>query len=156
MTPAITVLKRAAVEHRVHEYQHDPASDSWGVEAADKLGIDPARVFKTLVAESEQHQLLVAIIPVNGKLNMKQLARAAECKRAGMAPPAAVERSSGYVLGGVSPLGQKKQLPTFLDSSATRFDTIFVSAGRRGLEIELSPDALRSLTRAVLADIRAE
>lgn len=156
MTPAITALKRASTQHRVHEYTHDPAAESWGVEAAEKLGVRQEQVFKTLVAETENQKLLVAIIPVNHKLNLKHLAKAAGCKRTGMAPPAAVERSSGYVLGGVSPLGQKKKLNTYLDASALQFDTIYVSAGRRGLEIELSPQDLMLLTQATVADLQAD
>jgi len=156
MTPAITALKRSSVQYQVHEYHHDPAADSWGIEAAEKLGVRQEQVFKTLVAETENHKLLVAVIPVNRKLNMKQLAKAAGCKRAAMAQPATVERSSGYVLGGVSPLGQKKNLATFIDESALQFDTIYVSAGRRGLEIELSPVDLKTLTRAVVADLQTD
>ncbi|WP_151705293.1 Cys-tRNA(Pro) deacylase [Nitrincola alkalilacustris] len=156
MTPAITALKGSSIQHRVHEYIHDPAAESWGVEAAEKLGVRQEQVFKTLVVETESHKLLVAIIPVNHKLNMKHLAKAAGCKRTVMAPPATVERSSGYVLGGVSPLGQKKKLNTYLDASALQFDTIYVSAGRRGLEIELSPQDLMRLTQAVIAPLQAE
>ncbi|WP_409526490.1 Cys-tRNA(Pro) deacylase [Nitrincola sp. MINF-07-Sa-05] len=156
MTPAITTLKRSSVQHRVHEYHHDPAAESWGLEAAEKLGVVQDQVFKTLVAETENQKLVVAIIPVNRKLNLKQLAKAAGCKRAAMAQPAAVERSSGYVLGGVSPLGQKKKLNTFLDASALQFATIFVSAGRRGLEIELSPQDLMTLTQADVVELQAE
>ncbi|MEX2335090.1 MAG: Cys-tRNA(Pro) deacylase [Pseudohongiella sp.] len=151
MTPGINIAKKAGVSHRIHEYSHDAGAQSYGLEAAEKMGVMPQQVFKTLVVALETKALAVAVLPVSAMLNMKQIARAAGAKRASMAAAADVQRSTGYVLGGVSPLGQKKALPTFIDESARRFDTIFVSAGRRGLEIELSPDDLAALTGASYA-----
>ncbi len=145
MTPGINAARRAAVPHTIHEYDHDPASESYGTEAAEKTGVDPARVFKTLVVAIDSRELVVGVVPVSGMLNMKLIARAARGKKAAMADKQAVERSTGYVLGGVSPLGQKKKLKTFIDDSALNFETIFVSAGRRGLEIELAPRDLAGL-----------
>lgn len=153
MTPAINQAKKTGIHYRIHEYSHDPAAESYGLEAAEKLKLDPARVFKTLVVRLDNRQLAVAIIPVESQLNMKRVASAARAKKAEMADKKDVERSSGYVLGGISPLGQKKLLPTFLHDSANRFETLFVSAGRRGLEIELSPNDLLSLTKGVMAEL---
>lgn len=153
MTPGINVAKKAGITHRVHEYAHDPASESYGLEAAEKLGLPPERVFKTLVVSLDGRELAVAVVPVADMLSMKHIARAAGAKKAAMADKAEVERVTGYVLGGVSPLGQKKRLKTFIDASAERFATLYVSAGRRGLEIELSPGDLRQLTGGVFAEI---
>lgn len=153
MTPATKQLDQAKVPYRLHRYEHDPKAESYGTEAADKLGLDPARVFKTLLAASETNELLVAIVPVNGKLNLKNLASAAGVKRAAMADPAAAQRSTGYLVGGISPLGQKKRLRTFIDSRATGFESIYVSGGRRGLEIELAPTDLAKHTHGEFADI---
>ncbi len=145
MTPALNLAKKHNIAYRVHEYQHDPASESYGLEAAEKLGVPAERVFKTLVAELDNQSLAVGVVPVSAQLNMKLFAKAAGVKKAVMAKPADVERSTGYVLGGVSPLGQKKRLKTVIDSSAQQHQTIYVSAGRRGLEIELSPTDLQKL-----------
>lgn len=145
MTPAINLLKKTKTRHEVHEYQHDASHPSYGLEAAEKMGVPAEQVFKTLVAEVDKTRLVVAILPVTHTLNLKRLAKAAGGKKAAMADAALVERTTGYVLGGVSPLGQKKRLPTFLDSSASQFDHIFVSAGRRGLEVSLAPDTLLAL-----------
>lgn len=145
MTPAVKVAKNAKVAFTLREYDHDPTCQSYGLEAAEKLGVDPARVFKTLVADLGG-ELVVTIIPVETKLGLKQLAKVGAAKKAAMADKALVERVTGYVLGGVSPLGQKKRLRTFIDSSAQIHPTILVSAGRRGLEIELNPEDLRRLT----------
>ena len=153
MTPAIDVARKAGVVHTVHEYAHDPSSESYGLEAAEKLGADELRVFKTLVVSLDGRALAVGVLPVSAMLGMKRIARAAGAKKASMAAPAEVERVTGYVLGGVSPLGQKKRLRTFIDASASAFQTIFVSAGRRGLEIELSPHDLKTLTGASFAEI---
>ncbi|GHD48271.1 Cys-tRNA(Pro)/Cys-tRNA(Cys) deacylase [Marinobacter persicus] len=153
MTPGINLARKQKIAHTVHEYSHDPDSESYGQEAADKLGVPASRVFKTLVVSLDNKALAVAVLPVSGMLSMKQIARAAGAKKATMAPPADVERATGYVLGGVSPLGQKKRLKTIIDVSAADYDTVYISAGRRGLEIELSPDDLKSLTNAVLAEI---
>jgi len=153
MTPAINAAKKAKISFTVHEYEHDPACASYGLEAAEKLQLDPARVFKTLVADLGG-ELVVAVIPVESMLGLKNLAKAAGSKKAAMADKALVERTTGYVLGGVSPLGQKKRLRTFIDSSAREQTTIHVSAGRRGLEIELAPQDLAQMTRAEFADLR--
>jgi Cys-tRNA(Pro)/Cys-tRNA(Cys) deacylase len=148
MTPAILLARQQRVTHRIHEYTHDPASSSYGLEAADKLGIDPWRVFKTLVVAIDSGALAVGVIPVCAQLNLKQFARAAGAKKAAMADPAAAQRATGYVTGGISPLGQKKRLTTLIDTSARDLDTLYVSAGRRGLEIELAPVDLARLTGA--------
>ena len=153
MTPGINLVKKQKITHTVHEYTHDPDSESYGQEAADKLGVPASRVFKTLVVSLDNKALAVAVLPVSGMLSMKQVARAAGAKKATMAAPADVERATGYVLGGVSPLGQKKRLKTIIDVSAADYDTVYISAGRRGLEIELGPDDLKKLTNAVLAEI---
>lgn len=155
MTPAINIARKAGIPHQTHEYAHDPGHASYGLEAAEKMGVAPERVFKTLVVMLETKELVVAVVPVSAMLNMKQIARAAAAKKATMAPAAEVQRSSGYVLGGVSPLGQKKRLRTFIDASAQTFTTMFVSAGRRGLEIELSPADLARLTSGTFADLAA-
>jgi Cys-tRNA(Pro)/Cys-tRNA(Cys) deacylase len=145
MTPAINSAKQAGIAFQLHEYHHDAAAQSYGIEAAEKLGVAAEQVFKTLVVKLDGRQLAVGIVPVNSQLGLKQLARAAGAKKATMALPEEVERSTGYVLGGVSPLGQKKRLPTFIDDSARTFSTLYVSAGRRGLEIELAPSDLAAL-----------
>ena len=151
-TPAIAALAKAKIPHTLHTYTHDPSITAFGAEAVTALGLDPARVFKTLVA-SVDGALVVAVVPVSGQLNLKALAAAAGGKRAAMAAVADAERSSGYVAGGISPLGQRKALRTVVDSSAAAFDTVFVSAGRRGLEVELAAADLVAATRGVLADI---
>ncbi|WGL16738.1 Cys-tRNA(Pro) deacylase [Microbulbifer bruguierae] len=153
MTPAINCASKAKITYRIHEYAHDPSAESYGLEAAEKLGLDPQKVFKTLVVTLDGKSLVVAILPVESQLNMKLIARAAGAKKAAMADKNEVMRSSGYVLGGVSPLGQKKLLPTFLHISAEAERTVFVSAGRRGLEIELAPRDLLQLTRGQFAEL---
>lgn len=153
MTPAIDAAEKAGIDYRIHSYEHDPAADSFGLEAAEKLQLNPAQVFKTLVVRLDGKQLVTAILPVSCRLNLKRLAKAAGGKKAEMAPPADVMRSSGYVLGGVSPLGQKRALPTVIHQSGCDVARLYVSAGRRGLEIELSPDDLLRLTRGQWADI---
>ncbi len=153
MTPGINVAKMVKITYKVHEYSHDPACDSYGIEAAEKMGVPEARVFKTLVVSLDGKNLAVGVVPVCSMLNMKLIAKAAKVKKANMAGKSDVERSTGYVPGGVSPLGQKKQLKTFIDSSAEDYPTIFVSAGRRGLEIELSPIDLKALTNGVFTEI---
>ena len=153
MTPAIDLLKKARAEHRVHSYPHDPKAPSYGLEAAEKLGLPAERVFKTLLAASEKGELLVAVVPVAGSLDLKALAQAAGVKKAEMADPAAAQRATGYLLGGISPLGQKKRLRTFIDESARRQPSIYVSAGRRGLEVELAAEVLATHTQASFAAI---
>jgi len=156
MTPAIDVAREAGIEHQLHQYQHDPASAGYGTEAAEKLGLNPACVFKTLVVAVDTRILVVAIVPVNAMLSMKLIAKAAGGKKASMADKQQVQRSSGYVLGGVSPLGQKRPLTTFIDESAQLFERIHVSAGRRGLEIELAPEDLAALTQGHFVALRQE
>jgi len=153
MTPAIDQAKRAKITFQIHEYAHDPAAESYGLEAAQKLGVEPGRVFKTLVAATGPKDLVVAVLPVSRQLDLKLLAKAVGAKKAAMAEVKVVERTTGYVVGGVSPLGQKKALPTVIDASAEELATMFVSAGRRGLEIELAPADLAALTRATFSDI---
>ncbi|MEV6183173.1 Cys-tRNA(Pro) deacylase [Streptomyces sp. NPDC052015] len=151
-TPATVALTAAGVDFTVHSYDHDPSHPSYGEEAAEAMGVSPDRVFKTLVADVDG-VLTVAVVPVAGSLDLKALASAVGGKRAAMADPALAERTTGYVRGGISPLGQRKKLPTVLDDSASAHTTICVSAGRRGLEVELSPADLAQLTTAVLAPI---
>lgn len=147
MTPAIAVLKKAGVDYVVHEYLHDPANLQFGLEAATKLGVAPERVFKTLLValNGNQKTLAVSVIPVCCQLDLKAMAKACKAKKAAMAMPAVAERSSGYVVGGISPLGQKKSLPTVIDGSAADMASMFVSGGRRGLDLELSPQVLARL-----------
>ena len=147
-TPATTAARKAGVEHRVHEYAHDPSAASYGMEAAEALGLDPARVFKTLVADLDG-TLTVCIVPVAHELDLRSLG-----KRARLADTAKAERTTGYVAGGISPLGQRRALPTLVDDSALGHPTVFVSAGRRGLEIELAPDDLVALTNAGVRALR--
>ncbi|MCP3756527.1 Cys-tRNA(Pro) deacylase [Streptomyces sp. TBY4] len=151
-TPAIVALTAVGAEFTVHAYEHDPAHPSYGEEAAEALGVSPAQVFKTLLADVDG-SLVVAVVPVSGSLDLKALASAVGGKRAAMADPALAERTTGYVLGGISPLGQRKRLPTVLDASASGFPAICVSAGRRGLEVELAPATLTTLTSATVAPI---
>ncbi|MEV0279647.1 Cys-tRNA(Pro) deacylase [Streptomyces sp. NPDC050610] len=151
-TPATVALTATGTPFTLHAYEHDPAAASYGEEAAQALGVDPGQVFKTLVAEVDG-ALTVAVVPVSGSLDLKALASAVGGKRAAMADPAAAERTTGYVRGGISPLGQRKKLPTALDASANGYSTICVSAGRRGLEVELAPADLAALTGAVVAPI---
>lgn len=153
-TPATALLARQKVSHQVHEYTHDPRSASYGTEASEVLGLPAERVFKTLVAEVDG-RLTIGVVPVAGQLDLKALAAAAGGKKAKMAEVAAAERATGYVAGGISPLGHRKRLPVVVDRSATDFDTIFCSGGRRGLEIELAPADLVRLADAIVAPIAA-
>lgn len=159
MTPAINLAKQLKLDYQVHEYIHDSNVASYGLEAAEKLGVDVSQVFKTLVVMTEAGVLAVAILPVDKTLNFKKMAKALSvnkmlpCKKVQMAEPKQVERSTGYVLGGVSPLGQKKRLVTLIDDSAQALPTIYVSGGRRGLEIELSPTQLATTLTACFAAI---
>ncbi len=152
-TPATQVLKRAGLPFRLHSYEHQ-VSRGYGVEAAAAMGVDPTRVFKTLLAEVDG-TLTVGVVPVSASLDLKALAAAVGGKRARMADPRAAERATGYVAGGISPLGQRKRLPTVVDETAEGFETIYCSAGRRGLEVELAPADLVRLTGARLAPIAA-
>ena len=153
-TPATALLAKQKVPHVLHAYEHDPRAESYGLEAVEVLGLDPARVFKTLVAEVDG-KLTVGVVPVTGQLDLKALAAAAGGKKAKMADPAAAQRATGYVLGGISPLGHRSRLPVVIDASAEKFETVHCSAGRRGLEVELAPADLVRLTNAVLAPIAA-
>ncbi|WP_280232729.1 Cys-tRNA(Pro) deacylase [Nocardia cyriacigeorgica] len=158
-TPAIRALVTAGVEHRVHAYTHDPRADSYGTEAVDalaaELGLDPGQIFKTLVLELSTGSLAVAVLPVPQTLSLKAAAAALGAPKAAMADRAKAERSTGYVLGGISPLGQRKALPTVVDASASNWDRILCSAGRRGLEIDLAPADLIRSTDAVTARVTA-
>ncbi len=153
MTPAITAVKRANIPYRIHEYAHDPGAASYGEEAACKLGIASARVFKTLVVEIDDKKFAVGIVPVCRQLDLKLFAQALGAKKATMADAQDAQRTTGYVLGGISPLGQKRTLATVIDASAATLPTLFVSAGRRGLEIELAPNDLCALTKGMFAVI---
>ena len=152
-TPATALLTKLGIKHAVHVYEHDPRRASYGLEASDALGIPPERVFKTLVAEVDG-TLTVGVVPVTGQLDLKALAAAAGGRKARMAGPEAAERATGYVVGGISPLGQRKRMPMVIDSAALGFATVFCSGGRRGLEIELAPGDLVRAADAVVADIR--
>lgn len=153
MTPAVKLACQQKIIHQVHEYSHDPAAASYGLEAAEKLGVPAKQVFKTLVAELDGKNLVVAVLPVSHQLSLKKLARAGGAKKAVMADPVRVERTTGYVLGGVSPLGQKKRLATYIDASVERLQQVYVSAGKRGLEISLVPQDLQYLTQGIFADL---
>ena len=147
-TPATTAARRAGIAFQVHEYEHDPGAASYGMEAAEALGVDPGRVFKTLVADLDG-TLTVCIVPVDGELDLRSLG-----KRARLADTAKAERTTGYVAGGISPLGQRRALPTLVDETALEHETVFVSAGRRGLEIELAPQDLVALTNGRVRPLR--
>ncbi|GAA1962611.1 Cys-tRNA(Pro) deacylase [Amycolatopsis minnesotensis] len=151
-TPATAQLTRQKVPHTLHAYDHDPRTESFGSEAVDALGLDPARVFKTLVAEVDG-ALTVGVVPVTGQLDLKALAAAVGKKKAKMADAAAAQRATGYVLGGISPLGHRSKLPVVIDSSAEQFDTVYCSAGRRGLEVELAPADLIKLTNGTVSPL---
>jgi Cys-tRNA(Pro)/Cys-tRNA(Cys) deacylase len=151
-TPATTALTRVRVAFEVHPYDHDPAAASYGLEAAAALSVPPGQVFKTLLVDNGTG-LAVAVVPVDRQLDLKAVAVALGWKRATMADPAAAERSTGYVVGGISPVGQKRRLPTVVDHSATGFQRIYVSGGRRGLDLSLAPADLVRVTDARVADI---
>jgi Cys-tRNA(Pro)/Cys-tRNA(Cys) deacylase len=159
-TPATVALTRAGVPFSEHAYEHDPAATSYGLEAAEVLGLDPAQVLKTLLASvdpaagSGRAALVVAIVPVAGQLDLKAVAAAVHGKKATMADPAVAERATGYVVGGISPVGQKRAHPTVLDESALAFDTVYLSCGRRGLDLGLAPADLVRVTNATVARIR--
>ena len=149
-TPATRAARAAGIDFALHEYDHDPRAEAYGMEAAEALGLDPARVFKTLVVDVSG-QLTVCLIPAAAQLDTRSLG-----KRVALAPTKRAESVTGYVAGGISPLGQRRALPTLIDSSAAEHATIYVSAGRRGLEIELSPGDLQRLTGATLRALRSE
>lgn len=151
MTPAVVAARKAGIEIRLHEYEHDANAPSYGLEAAEKLGRDPAQVFKTLMVDVDG-RLVVALVPTSHSLDLKALAAAVGGKRAQMAAAAVAERASGYVIGGISPLGQRRRLPTVVDDSARRWRNVYVSGGRRGLQLEL---AVADLVRLCAADLAA-
>jgi len=148
-TPATVALARAGIGFTLHEYTHDPRATSFGLEAAEALGLDPARVFKTLMV-SVDGELAVAVVPVSGQLDLKALARALGGSRAVMVEQAAAERAAGYVAGGISPIGQKRAHRTVVDGAALTHPTVFVSAGRRGLDLEIDPADLVTITGAIV------
>ena len=154
MTPAISQLIKTKTKHSVLTYTHDPASTSFGLEAIEKLNLPSKLVFKTLLITLDKSDLVVAIVPVENTLNMNQLASITKSKKAEMASQQIAEKSSGYVLGGISPLGHKRKLKTFIDESVLEFEKIYVSGGKRGLEIELSALDLISLTKAVVCSLK--
>ena len=148
MTPAINRLKKAKIKYQIHRYDHDPVSRAYGEEAAQKLNIPFDQIFKTLVICVDNRDLCIAVVPVSKQLDLKKFVKALGSKKAKMADKNDVQRATGYMVGGVSPIGQKKKLTTLIDSSALRFDTVYVSAGRRGLQIEIAPGDLASQTGA--------
>lgn len=153
MTPAINLLRKAGIRFEVHAYDHDPGTRDYGAEAVRRLGLDANRVFKTLLASADTGELLVAVVPVSGMLDLKALAQAAACRRCEMASVEAAQRATGYLVGGISPLGQKKRHRTFMDHSAQSLTLMHVSAGRRGLEVALAPQDLSALCDARFANL---
>ena len=151
-TGAILALQKAGITPVIHTYEHDERAQAWGLEAAQALGLDPARVFKTLLVSHEK-SLAVVVIPVASRLDLKAIAKQLGWKKAELADPALAQRTTGYVVGGISPLGQKKALPTLIDASAATHETVFVSGGRRGLDLELDPQVLAQLTKASFAEV---
>jgi Cys-tRNA(Pro)/Cys-tRNA(Cys) deacylase len=153
MTPAINAAKKAKIAFSIHEYDHDPNAESFGLEAAEKLGVDIDRVYKTLVLAVDGNELAVSVVPVAKRLDLKTLASSLAVKKSSMADQKDAERATGYVVGGISPIGQRKRLRTVIDESALLYDTIFVSAGKRGVDIELSPHDLAKLVNGTFASI---
>lgn len=151
-TPATEVLRAAGVAFTMHAYAHDPRATSYGLEAAEALGVDPDRVFKTLMIEADR-SLAVVVVPVSGTVDLKAAASALGAKRAQLADPAAAQRATGYVLGGISPIGQKRRHRTVIDETAELWETVLVSGGRRGLDVELSPRDLIDLTQGIVAAV---
>ncbi|WP_375320973.1 Cys-tRNA(Pro) deacylase [Aliivibrio logei] len=156
MTPATKLLKKEKIEHQVLEYHHDPKAQAYGLEAAEKLNLPHEEVFKTLVVQVDEKELVVGVIPVADHLSMKLIAKAAGGKKAKMADPTLVQKTTGYVMGGVSPIGQKKRLKTVIDISAELHKTIYVSGGKRGLDIGFAPKDLQQVLNAQFMDIKAE
>lgn len=154
VTPATDALDRAGVAYTLHAYEHADTGRDFGVEAAEQLGLNPDEVFKTLLVVADE-DLAVAVVPVSGKLALKAVGRALGAKRVAMCDPAVAERVTGYVRGGISPFGQKRTLPTLIDEMATAFDTIYVSGGKRGLDLGVSPSDLIAVCDAIVADISA-
>ena len=155
-TPAIVALNAAGVAFQLHEFEIDPADRHYGQAAAIALGVELERVFKTLIATVDDRDHVVAIVPVSGQLSLRELAAAVQAKRAEMCPPETAQRLTGYVVGGISPFGQKRPLTVVIDETCVLFDTIFVSGGRRGLDIKIAPDDLIAVLGAVTAPIRTD
>lgn len=155
MTPAILCLEQAGIPYTLHRYRHDPRAESFGLEAATLLGVDPARMFKTLILQVEGKGLVQALVPVADKVDVKKVASVCQAKNAALADAVKAERATGYVVGGISPIGGKRKLPTLVDQSIIDQQTILVSAGQRGLQLELSPMDLIQLTEAMVAHLRA-
>lgn len=153
-TPATALLTKAKIPFTLHPYEHDPRSQAYGEEAAEALGVEPHRIFKTLIA-SVEGRLACAVVPVAARLDLKAFAAALGGKRAELADPAAAARATGYVVGGISPLGQRSRLKVVVDASAAEFETVYVSAGKRGLQVQLAPADLVRAADAVLAPIAA-
>lgn len=153
MTPAIDVMQKAGVEYTLHPYEHDPASRSYGLEAAEKLGVSPALVYKTLVVRCQPDGLAVAVVPVSCQLDLKRFAAVRGVKKAAMAETADVTRATGYIPGGVSPLGQKRRLPVVIDRSVDEHERVYISAGKRGLDVSLRPADLIGLVDATVGEI---
>lgn len=153
MTPAVKALERAGVTFEVLRYKHDSGADSYGLEAAEKLDLSPSQVFKTLIAQLDRGGLAMGLVPVNERLDLKALSAALGARGAVMADPKEAQRATGYLVGGISPLGQKRRLSSVIDDSASRFERIFVSAGRRGLELAVAPTDLVALLDARLAPL---
>jgi Cys-tRNA(Pro)/Cys-tRNA(Cys) deacylase len=156
MTPAVRAIESARIAFTLHRYEHDPRADSFGIEASEKLGVAPERMFKTLIARIDGKQLVMTLVPVAARLDLKRLASAAGGKKADLAEPSAAERATGYVIGGISPLGGRKQLPTLIDASIIGQSTVYVSAGQRGLQLELSAEDLIRLTGAITAELTVQ
>jgi len=155
MTPAINLLKKNKCDFKIHKYEHDVNTTNYGLEAAQKLNLDEKQVFKTLLVELFPKQLAVGVIPVCNQMSLKNIATACKTKKAIMANKDEAQKVTGYLLGGISPLGQKKRLPTVIDKSAQNFETIYVSGGKRGLDIEVNPQDLIKLLNGSFADITA-
>ena len=153
VTPAVNAVKAAGIAHRLMEYEYDPSADAIGLHAASAMGLDPAVVYKTLIVQLEPKALACAVIPVAAKLDLKALAAAAGAKKADLADPTLAERTTGYMVGGISPLGQRKALPTFIDASAEALPEMVVNGGRRGLQIALAPADLARATRGTVRRI---
>ena len=151
MTPAIALLEKQKIKFEILSYEHDANNGHYGLEAVEKLNLNSDQVFKTLVLETHEGELIVAITPVSQQVNLKQLAKVAKTKKMALAAPQKVNASTGYILGGVSPIGQKKRLKTYIHSSASEFEIIYVSAGKRGLELKLAIDEIAELTKATFA-----